>query len=83
MWRPHAPDLELAQDLCGPRYSYSAKSQIQLERKEDMKLRGLHSPDAGDALAMSFAIEVAPNRKPAPVPHYLVWPGQAQQRWMA
>jgi hypothetical protein len=76
-------DLELAQDLCGPRYSYSAKSQIQLERKEDMQLRGLASPDAGDALAMSFAIEVSPNREPAPVPQFLVWPGQQQQqRWM-
>jgi hypothetical protein len=28
--------------------------RIQLEKKEDMKKRGLASPDSGDALAVSF-----------------------------
>ena len=48
-------DPELAQDLTAPEYFFSAKNQIQLERKEDMKKRGLASPDGGDMLAMSFA----------------------------
>jgi len=51
---PNDPELEM--DLTGPEYFFSAKNQIQLEKKEDMKKRGLASPDTGDMLAMSFAI---------------------------
>lgn len=47
-------DPELESDLTGPEYFFSSKNQIQLERKEDMKKRGLSSPDIGDNLAMSF-----------------------------
>jgi len=43
----------------GLEYGYSAKGEIQLERKEDMKRRGLASPDIGDALALTFAQPVA------------------------
>ena len=50
---PDDPDVET--DLTGPEYFFSSKNQIQLERKEDMKKRGLASPDIGDMLAMSFA----------------------------
>jgi hypothetical protein len=32
---------------------------IQLEQKEDMKSRGLASPDAGDTLAMRVSLKVA------------------------
>jgi hypothetical protein len=54
------PDLqELADDLTGPEYLTSNKGQIQLERKADMKRRGLASPDVGDMLAMSFAVQIA------------------------
>lgn len=42
---PDDPELEV--DLTGPQYGYSNKSQIQLEKKEDMKARGLASPDLG------------------------------------
>jgi len=54
-------DPEIETDLTGPQYGYSSKSQIQLERKEDMKARGLASPDLGDTLAMTFSIKVAPS----------------------
>ena len=40
---------------------------IQLEKKEDMKKRGLASSDFGDALALTFAYPVshaAPERRP-------------------
>ena len=47
-------DPELAADLTGPEYYHSSKNQIQLEKKEDMKKRGLASPDCGDMLAMTF-----------------------------
>ena len=60
-------DPELDADLTGPEYGYNDKSQIQLERKEDMKKRGLSSPDSGDMLAMTFAVSVAPPPKPEPV----------------
>ena len=46
-------------DLTGPRYTYDSGSRIKLERKEDMKRRGLRSPDEGDALALTFAHPVA------------------------
>jgi hypothetical protein len=63
-------DPELATDLTSPQYGYSSKSQVQLERKEDMKSRGLASPDAGDTLAMTFSVKVAaqPKREPRPEP---------------
>lgn len=57
-------DRELRDDLIGPEYGFTAKNQIQLEKKEDMKKRGLASPDCGDALAMTFAVSPCnvPNR---------------------
>ena len=45
----------------GIEYDYGAdQSTIVLERKKDMKKRGLSSPDRGDALALTFAEHVAP-----------------------
>ena len=73
-------DPELEADLTGPEYGFSSKQQIQLERKEDMKKRGLSSPDCGDMLAMTFAVKVAaPKPKPKPEMRY---PGQDAQNWM-
>jgi len=55
------PDSELMQDLPAPEYGFTGdSSQIYLEKKEDMKKRGLSSPDCGDALALTFAMPVAP-----------------------
>ena len=34
---------------------YDASDAILLERKDDMRRRGLASPDDGDALALTFA----------------------------
>ncbi|WP_296338393.1 terminase [Reyranella sp.] len=51
-------DPELMADLTGLQYGYDARSAIQLEKKEDMKKRGLASPDIGDALALTFALPV-------------------------
>jgi hypothetical protein len=63
-----ADDPELEADLTGPEYGFSARQQIQLERKEDMKKRGLASPDCGDMLAMTFAVKVLPQpKRTAPV----------------
>lgn len=48
-------DDALAFDLTGPQYTYDSSRRMKLERKEDMKKRGIKSPDAGDALALTFA----------------------------
>ena len=50
---------ELRDDLVGPQYYYAPSGKLQLERKEDMKKRGLASPDLADALALTFAHPVA------------------------
>lgn len=50
------PDQELGDDLIGPEYGFTGdKGQIILEKKADMKKRGLASPDCGDSLALTFA----------------------------
>lgn len=48
-------DEDLYQDLIGPETCPRLDGKIQLESKEDMKLRGLPSPNKGDALALTFA----------------------------
>jgi hypothetical protein len=61
-WLKHADipnDEELKTDLTGPEYGFDSKERIQLERKKDMKSRGLASPDVGDSLALTFAMDVA------------------------
>ena len=52
-------DQSLAADLTGPQYGFDIRNRLQLEKKQDMKARGLSSPDAGDALALTFARPVA------------------------
>jgi hypothetical protein len=50
------PDLDdLQADACGPTYKYDSSSRVQLERKEDMRRRGVPSPDLWDAVALTFA----------------------------
>lgn len=53
-------DQRLADDLTGVEFAYNANQQIQLEKKEHVKARGLASPDEGDALACTFAAPVPP-----------------------
>lgn len=48
-------DAELESDLTGPQYALDKNGRYALEKKEDMKKRGLASPDCGDALALTFA----------------------------
>jgi hypothetical protein len=51
-------DQELYDDLIGPETVPRLDGKIQLESKKDMKERGLHSPNKGDSLALSFAFPV-------------------------
>lgn len=59
-------NVDLKQDLAAPVYWYDAANRLQLEPKDDIKKRGLPSPDLGDALALTFASPVAPKG----TPHY-------------
>ncbi len=52
-----SPHLE--SDLTGPGYFHDKQDRLQLESKEQMKKRGLDSPDDGDALAETYAQHVA------------------------
>ncbi|GEP61724.1 hypothetical protein [Reyranella soli] len=52
-------DRDLQADLTGVEYGYDRHDAILLERKDDMRKRGLASPDDGDALALTFAYPVA------------------------
>lgn len=57
-----ANDADLETDLTGTEYGYTADGAILLEKKEHMKARGLSSPDRGDALALTFAYQIAPRK---------------------
>lgn len=51
------PDSDsLHADLCGPTLRSDSKDRIALEKKEDMKKRGIRSPDEADAFALTFAV---------------------------
>ncbi len=50
----------LKRDLCAPTYAFNSANRMLLERKEEMKKRGLPSPDLADALALTFAHPVRP-----------------------
>lgn len=52
-------DEGLYQDIIGPETVARLDGKILLESKEDMKDRGLPSPNRGDALALTFAEPVA------------------------
>lgn len=50
-------DTDLKDDLVGPNYKFQGKSdKLMLESKEEMKRRGIPSPDDADALACTFAV---------------------------
>jgi hypothetical protein len=44
----------LARELQEPQWTYAGKNQILLESKEDMRARGIASPDEADSLSVTF-----------------------------
>jgi hypothetical protein len=52
-------DRQLKADLVGPMKKPNSSGTIFLEGKKEMRSRGLASPDAADALAVTFAFPVA------------------------
>ena len=70
------PDPRLEADLVGPGTRPDRRQRVWLESKEDMKSRGVDSPDDGDALALTFAAPIAIPRKrdkSAPTPREWSW----------
>jgi hypothetical protein len=50
------PDMDALQsDMCSPRIKPRLDNSFLLESKEDMKKRGIRSPDLADAVALTFA----------------------------
>ena len=50
------PDNEmLAKELVAPRYTFTSSGKLKVESKDEMKRRGLHSPDVADAFCLTFA----------------------------
>jgi hypothetical protein len=63
------PDRDSLQaDACAPSYGYDANQRLWLERKEDMRRRGVRSPDEWDAIALTFAAPVRDVEKPIRAP---------------
>lgn len=48
-------DDALEADLTAPQYTYDSSRRMKLESKEQMRKRGISSPDSADALALTFA----------------------------
>jgi hypothetical protein len=50
------PDSDSLQtDLTGPGYKYTSDGRLVLESKDEMRKRGMPSPDEGDAVALTFS----------------------------
>ena len=62
-----ADDRQLKADLTGPMKRPNSSGTIFLEGKKEMRARGLASPDAADALAVTFAFPVAHREYTEPV----------------
>jgi phage terminase large subunit len=69
-------DDALIAELTAPTYTFSSSGKMIVERKEDMKKRGMRSPDLADAFLLTFAgaerRKVERYRKPEPR-NYSAW----------
>lgn len=50
-------DEELMGQLSSRKYSYTSQGKVKIESKDEMKARGLGSPDRGDAVTLVYAKE--------------------------
>ena len=53
------PDQQLMGELAALRYYYDSQGRILIEKKEDMRRRGIPSPDKADALMLAFVIPLS------------------------
>ena len=54
-------DNQMVSELAALRYGYDSDGRIKMEAKDDMRKRGLPSPDKADALMLAF---LAPSNRP-------------------
>jgi len=76
-------DKLLKSDLISPMKKPDSKGTIYLEGKKEMKARGLASPDAADALAVTFAFPVAHSEKVIRMAQKSYSGHTQSQSWMA
>ena len=75
-------DRQLKADLVGPTKKPNSSGTIFLEGKKEMRSRGLASPDAADALAVTFAFPVAHREYVDKTPRKTYAPHGVLTSWM-
>jgi len=76
-------DKALKADLTGVRAKPDSTGKIFLESKKEMKARGLASPDAADAIAVTFAFPIRTDTEYANVPQVSVYAMPTVNYWNA
>ena len=75
-------DKFLKTDLISPMMKPDSRGTIFLESKKEMKSRGLASPDAADAIAVTFAFPVAHREYKEPTRRVNAQGGSVSTSWM-
>ena len=75
-------DRFLKTDLISPMMKPDSRGTIFLESKKDMKARGLASPDAADAICVTFAFPVAHREYTEPKRRVISERGMISSGWM-
>jgi hypothetical protein len=52
-------DDHLLAELVAVKYKFTSSGKLQIESKDEMRKRGLSSPDRADAVCLTFAVEAA------------------------
>ena len=76
------PDRRLKADLTGVQQKLTSSGAIQLESKKDMRARGLASPDAADATAVTFSFPVARREAVEKVKRPAYYSGTPTTSWL-
>lgn len=48
-------DAQLVHELAAPRFAFTSSGKIKIESKDEMRKRGIRSPDIADAFCLTFA----------------------------
>jgi hypothetical protein len=48
-------EQQLIHELAAPRFAFTSSGKIKIESKDEMRKRGIKSPDMADALCLTFA----------------------------
>jgi hypothetical protein len=50
-------DEDFIEEMCAVKYAYTSLGKLKVESKDEMKKRGLPSPDLADAFCLTLAYE--------------------------